>query len=175
MRFGFPSASKIIVGSMLVTLFALGGVAFAEEADPLHVGLDQYVVVFSEDNGDEQLVPLSADEMMPSGTVIEYAVTVRNAGSEFIDDIVLGLVVPIGTMYVETGETLDESVALLQFSIDGGATYRTPPVIYMEEGEGGVSVRRTATPDMFTHLRLVFLRAIRPEEELMFRYRVQVI
>lgn len=142
--------------------------------DPLKLDLQQFVVVRAEDEPDgERLLPLGEDNGAP-GTVIEYRLTATNVSESPLSDIILGLHIPQGTRYLDGYARHDRSIGLLQFSIDSGETYRTPPILYYVEDDEGNRVQQTATADMYTTLRWVLLRALEPGEEVRFAFRVEV-
>lgn len=144
------------------------------QSEPLQLILEQYTVVQSAEEPDmELLLPFTDNEGAP-GTVIEYQVRAVNVSEVPLADIILRLHVPVGTRYLEGSERYDRLVTLVQFSIDAGQTYRTPPILYFVEDAEGNRVQRIATADMYTDLRLVFLRPLAPAEEVIFSYRVQV-
>lgn len=147
----------------------------ADDAEPLRITLEQYVVIPPSDEGeDEEFIVLGGERMTPQGTIIEYRLYVANVSDEPIGDLVLGLPVPVGTAFVEASDRFDRENALLQASVDGGETFRTPPVKYVVKQDDGTEIETIATADIYTDLRLVFLTAISSGEEVEATYRVEV-
>lgn len=179
-RRSLRNSNFVAVAFVAVALLTMvvGGNAIVEAVDsdtePLLIDLAQFVVIPTEEDGEEQLVPLEEDAWHPAGTIVEYALTVKNVSEKDVGDLVLGLLVPHGTEYIEGSERYDRDGALLQFSIDGGDTFRNPPVKYVVKLDDGTEVEKVATADMYTDLRLVFLRAISSDEEVGATYRVVV-
>src|SRR5690606_29034191 len=129
----------IAVGAVAVA----GGIAGAAD-QPLQMTLYQFLVIPADgEGGEEQIVPFVGDEAVP-GDVIEYQLVVTNVGETAIEDIILRLRVPAGTRYVTDAAWTDHSMMLLQFSIDGGQEFRTPPIRYFVEEEDGTRVQRVA-------------------------------
>lgn len=176
-------SSVAVVITLVATLLFVGFGSFhpvlaadnVSESDPLTIVLDQFVVVPPVKEGEgEAFVALVDEHLTPQGTIIEYGFTVKNVSDDAIEDLVLGLDVPIGTTYMESSEVYDRTAALLQFSIDGGESFRAAPVTYIEIQPDGTEVHKVATAEMYTDLRLVFLRAMSPGEEVYATYRVVV-
>lgn len=157
---------------VLFLVFALGsGFVFAEEA--LQVTLDQFVVESTTEEGRERLLPFDG-QSGPPGTVLEYQLTVENTRDAPLSDIILTLPIPEGTRYVETAEDTQSFAMLLQLSIDGGESFRVPPIRYIVEKEDGRQEYVVAGPEMITHLRLIFLQPLSVRGQEHFSYRVVV-
>lgn len=168
----WKSASVFVL--FLIVSFSLGSATALAQSEPLQLILEQFTVVPSDEAPEgEMLVPFSDNEGTP-GTVIEYQLKALNVSEASLSDMILRLHVPAGTRYLEDSERFDPSVTLVQFSMDAGETYRTPPILYFVEDEQGNREQRVASADMYTDLRLVFLRPLAPGEEVVFAYRVQV-
>lgn len=121
----------------------------------------------------ERFLPFDGEGALP-GTVIEYELTAVNVSDIPLGDIILRLGIPAGTHYIEGSEQMERSTMLLQFSIDGGQSYRTAPIRYLVQQEDGSQRQVIASADMYSDLRLVFLRPLVPGEEVNFAYRVMV-
>lgn len=162
----FPQIALLAL--IIVQMSAMS--VFAQD-EPLALRLTQFQVVTAGE--DESLVPVEEAELT-SGAVIEYQLTAVNVSDAALSDIILQLWIPAGTRYLDGTERLERSAMLLQFSIDGGASFRAAPVRYTRMSEDGSPVQAIATADMYTDLRLVFLRPLAPGEEVQFAYRVEL-
>lgn len=163
----------LLLASFLVISWA-GVISVEAAVEPLQLTLDQYVVIAPDDENDrEKLIPFDGESGAP-GTEILYQLAAKNNSDEPLNDVILTLPVPGGTQYVERSENLDRSAMIIQFSIDGGADFRLPPLRYAVQDEDGNTKMVMAGPEMITHLRLVFLRALAAGEEVGFSYRVVV-
>ena len=166
---------------LIMALCALGfvqlvatGTSAQSAQEPLLLTLTQYRVIEDEtEPGGERFEPSEGDEGA-AGMVVEYRLTAKNVSSQPLTDLILRLLIPQGTVYLAGKEQFDRTSALLQFSIDGGQTFRTAPLRYIIVHPDGREEQAIATPDMYTDLRLVFLRSLTPGEEVTFAYRVQI-
>ncbi|NLN20141.1 MAG: hypothetical protein GX162_12840 [Firmicutes bacterium] len=169
LQMGLLRTALTVMGLLVL---ATATVSAADE--PLRLTLEQFAVIPPQEEGaSEELVPFT-EEMAEPGTVIEYHLVARNMTGEPIKDIILQLLVPQGTHYLDGQENYDRSTLLLQFSIDGGETFRTPPIRYITVTLEGRRVQAVATADMYTDLRLVFLAPLAAHEEVRFSYRVEI-
>lgn len=164
--------AQSVVLAFLVVIASWNGTVHAAD-EPIELTLAVFTVLVDEESGEEVLVPFEDEEGEP-GTVIEYQLRVANVSDVALEDIILRLDVPAGTVYVDGSERLDRATMLLQFSIDEGQTFRTPPVRYTVQQEDGSLIQQIAGPEQYTNLRLVFLRALESGEEVIFTYRVEV-
>ena len=96
--------------------------------------------------------------MTQPGDILRYTVTYRNEGSSpavgarIIDPI------PAGTVYVKgsaSGTGTD-----IRFSIDGGTTWQSPPVMHVIIKSDGSEKKEPAPPELFTHIRWSILSEV---------------
>lgn len=120
------------------------------------------------------MLPFDRDAAVEPGTTIEYELAVTNVSDNPIGDIVLAPEIPAGTTYVGGSEQLGDGALLLQFSIDGGQTFRVPPIRYVVTDSNENELEMIATSDLYTDLRIALLRSLEPTEQVSFSYRVKV-
>lgn len=146
----------------------------------LRLTLSQSRVVLVESDGRlvESLRPLTAggDEStaLSPGDVIEYALTVKNASSGALDNVVAALPIAPEALYLDERPRFDAARVMIQFSIDHGERFQAPPVRYWETDERGNKVQKVAEPSMYTNVRWVFLTPLAAQEATVIRYRVQI-
>lgn len=162
-----------LIAAALVTASML---PVARANEPLQLSMSHFAVIIEEaDEGtQERLLPFDEALHAKPGSVIEFHLVARNSSEKSLDDILLTVPVPKGTVFLAGSELFERSIGLLQFSIDGGRVFRAPPIRYELQREDGSMVTTTATAEMYTDLRLVFLRPLAPGEEVAFSYRVWV-
>jgi len=85
------------------------------------------------------------------GDVLRYSIAYTNegktpaVGARIVDPI------PQGTVYI-VGSAIGAGAAI-QFSIDGGATWQSPPVMHAVQKPDGSVKKEPAPPELFTHIR----------------------
>lgn len=86
-----------------------------------------------------------------SGDTLTYTLVYRNNGDETAKDAVVNNPVPSGSTYIGNSATGPGSE--ITFSADNGRTYDQAVKLSYEMHKGGKVVKRTATPDDYTHIR----------------------
>lgn len=172
-------ALQSLTGVVFFLLSISNSVIGSAGDDIIHIELEQFVVVSCKEGTcskekDEVRIPILDHTLHRSGTVIEYVVTVKNINIHPVGDIVLNPLIPEWTFFLNGVDQSDETVALVQFSIDGGKQYRANPIVHTTVRDAGTGDVAPATPNMYTHMRIIFLKALEFEEEVEFRYRVEV-
>ncbi len=112
-----------------------------------------------------------ANALLP-GDIVRYrllftnitAVPVRNV--EFKDPL------PRGLQYLGGSATADRDDVVISYSIDGGDTYSSQPMI--EEIVDGKRVFRAAPPQMYTHIRWTVQGWVQPEAQVTAEFRAQL-
>lgn len=94
--------------------------------------------------------------------ILKYTVTAKN-GNRPVKNLMLTQPIPRGTMYVKDSATVLPGSELL-FSIDGGKTYTTRPMID----------KKDAPPSAYTNIRWKFTRLMAADAQVNAAYEVQV-
>ena len=131
--------------------------------------LEAFRVVISED-GKENFLP--ADRARPKD-IIEYRLTYRNNSSDAVRNIFITDPIPSGAEYIEESATRPDR-GRVEFSIDGGRTFRDWPVVITRQNPDGTKTQIEATPDMVTHIRWVLADTFAPTGEITVSYRTFV-
>ncbi len=92
------------------------------------------------------------------------AVPVRNV--EFKDPL------PTGLQYLGSSATADRDDVAISYSIDGGDTYLSQPMI--EDVVDGELVTRPAPPEMYTHIRWMVPGWVQPGAQVTAEFRAQL-
>jgi uncharacterized repeat protein (TIGR01451 family) len=85
------------------------------------------------------------------GEVLHYTLTYANKGDELAKDAVIDNPIPKGVTYIANSATGAGSE--ITFSADNGKTYAQPVKLTYELNKDGKIVKRTATPEDYTHIR----------------------
>ena len=155
-------AVAVLALSLLVPLAA------ASDAG-LTGNLEAFRVVIAED-GKEDFLP--ADRARPTD-IIEYRLTYRNSGSDAVRNIFITDPIPTGAEYIEASAT-DPDRGRVEFSVDGGQTFKHWPIVIVQRDEDGNKTEAQATPDMVTHIRWVISDTFNPAGEITVSYRTFV-
>ena len=122
------------------------------------------------DEKEKKEIYLPADQALP-GDVLEYIVTYVNSSKDPLKQVAIDCPLPEKTEYLEgTASCTQDGTPL--FSIDGGKTFRLPPVRYKVTLPDGNVEERVAPPDMYTHMRWTL--DFKPGERIEIRYRVKI-
>lgn len=117
-------------------------------------------------------IAVSAEKVYPLDK-LEYTLRYRNVGDAPAAGVNLVGPIPTGTVYLEKTAT-ESGAARPRFSIDGGKSFHEAPVVYTVVNAAGVEERRTATPDMYTHIMWDVASVLEVGKEVSVSYRVQV-
>ncbi|MGA9110557.1 MAG: hypothetical protein ACLPSL_13350 [Smithella sp.] len=97
---------------------------------------------------------IAAKDVIP-GDVIFYTVNFRNEGNEKATNAVIDNPISKATRYVD-GSAYGESENGITFSIDKGKTYNRPTMLFYQiTDKQGKTVKRLASPDVYTNIRWV--------------------
>ena len=107
-----------------------------------------------------------------SGDVLIYTIAYTNTGDVDARNASLVGPVPAETEFV-SGSVQSEAAQVL-YSIDGGDTYHKPPIQYSVKNPDGTLDRKKAPPEMYTHVRWVLTRPVRPGGKGEVSYKVKV-
>jgi len=108
-----------------------------------------------------------------SGDLIVYTIAYANPTEEPVGDASLVGPVPAATVYV--AGSAEKRVGMEQrFSIDGGKSFKAPPITYKVRKPDGAVEEKPAPPEMFTHVRWVLSDAVPPGGSGSVSYKVRV-
>jgi uncharacterized repeat protein (TIGR01451 family) len=113
----------------------------------------------------------AADDVLP-GDVVRYALRFTNTQTQAVRNVVFSNPVPQGLRYVPGSAAADATNAAITFSIDGGRTFSTQPMIeVVEDGE-----RRSvpAPARMYTHVRWTVEGWIQPQGQVTAEFRAEL-
>ena len=158
--------------SLALLLVAFGVAAafgLASASANLTGTLEAYRVVIT-DQGVEEFLP--ADNARPSD-VIEYRLTYSNTGDQPIQNVLITDPIPIGTRFVHPSASRPKT-GRVEFSIDGGKSFHSWPVLIKTQTEDGEETVVEATPEMVTHVRWALDEAIPPDGGVTLTYRTVI-
>jgi uncharacterized repeat protein (TIGR01451 family) len=111
-------------------------------------------------------------ESVRPGDVIDWQIASSNDGNAPARDYKAVGHIPAGTVLVP-GTALAENGSVVTYSIDGGKTYSTQPVVEERQPDG--SVKRVPAPvSMYTELRYEWSDALAAGGKLSASYKVRV-
>jgi uncharacterized repeat protein (TIGR01451 family) len=90
-----------------------------------------------------------------TGTVIFYTVSFRNDGNEKATNAVIDNPIPKDVRYVPGSAYGEGGEDEVTFSIDKGKSYNKPSLLLYEIKEQGKTVKKVASPDVYTNIRWV--------------------
>jgi uncharacterized repeat protein (TIGR01451 family) len=156
-----------LASALLLLLFSSAALA----APRLSIEIAATKEISAIENGKSVQKKVPAKEGYP-GDVLTYAITYKNdgdanaVGAQIVDPI------PAATTYLPGSATTGD--VELAFSIDGGKSYSAEPVTYTIADEKGVNVRKTATPEMYTHIKWKLLKPVLPGGTGTLEFKVKV-
>lgn len=159
---------KRFFAAFLLVLGLTASMALAAGGD-LAGSLEAFRVVVT-DQGVEDFLP--ADNARPSD-VIEYRLTYTNTGDQPIQNIFITDGIPFGTEFVHPSAT-ELKTGGVEYSIDGGKTYHSWPILVKQTNESGEEEMVEATPDMVTHLRWALSEPVQPKQGITVTYRTVI-
>ncbi len=170
--FLFAGINRYLV---LVTLFILipGVTAQSEEKKGGLIGvLTGQKISMDPKSGKEVLIP--AEGVSP-GDTIEYTLAYQNQEETHpLKGIVIATPIPNETVWV-MNSAKTETPSGFEASIDGGVTYKKPPILVPAKGPDGEEIIMVEAPaEAYTHLRWILSKPLGPGEEATVRYRVVV-
>jgi uncharacterized repeat protein (TIGR01451 family) len=154
-------ATTIVIGGSLPVISQLTQPALAQTAiapKPLVLKLSQAKKVA--DKKGFKLVPIT--KALP-GDVIVYSIAANNISTKPINKLVINQKIRPGTSYVLSSATPVKGTELT-FSIDGGKTYTTAPLI----------AKKPAPATSYTNVRWAFVGSVAPKSQNALSYEVRI-
>lgn len=111
-------------------------------------------------------------EALLAGDIVRYRLHFTNLTSDSVRQVVFQNAVPAGLEYVAESASADRADVVVEYSIDGGATYAATPMA--EVVVDGLTVLRPAPPETYTHIRWTLSGWLQPQAELTAEYRAQL-
>lgn len=108
---------------------------------------------------------------LKSGDEIAYDIAAANAGGAAAVHLVGVGKIPAGTSYI--GGSAKSAHARVEFSLDGGKTWSTTPMIKVKRSDGTIVLKK-ADPSLYTTIRFVAAGALAPHAGDMYTYEVRV-
>jgi len=122
--------------------------AWAQPKISISIAAAKEITVIKNGVKSTKLVPTQA---AAPGEVLQYTLTYVNKGNEPAVDAIVDNPIPKGVTYIANSATGAGSE--ITFSADNGKTYAQPVKLTYEVSKGGKMVKRSATPDDYTHIR----------------------
>lgn len=139
---------KVVIKLTMLAILMLPVCSYAAPKVALNLKAEADVVV--EENGVKVTKRMPAQEVEVGKTVF-YTLTYTNEGDQVAKNIEVKNKIPKDTTYM-----LDSAWgkgADIQFSIDGGKTYKKPSLLFYEvKDEKGNTAKKTVTPEKYTDI-----------------------
>ena len=153
----------------------IGGAAFAQrQFNSAASGLRPEVKVQLSGSVEREGQSLSLDkvENVKPGEILDWQIVSSNEGSAEARDYKAVGHIPAGTSFV-AGSAAGEHGSTVTYSIDGGKTFSTQPIIEEKQPDG--SVKKVAAPvSMYTEVRYEWSDALAAGGKLSASYKVRV-
>lgn len=163
---GTPAAARLFEGSLSIAQ------AIKQPKVELNLIAKQKVVQ-KDAQGKEQVSwsVLTKDTKVQKGTVLRFQVVAKNTGDRAAEKLVVTQPIPRGTIYAAGSAT--QSGAELTYSIDGGKTFSSNPMVQVTLPDGRNEMK-PAPVEAYSHVRWTFGKAIAPKNNLDMSYDVSV-
>ncbi len=106
------------------------------------------------------------------GDVIHYQLVFTNITDVAVRRVEFNDPLPAGLRYVGESAAADRDDVVIDYSIDGGATFSAQPMI--EEIVDGVRVRKPAPTDRYTHIRWRIDGWVQPGAQVTAEFRAKL-
>lgn len=106
------------------------------------------------------------------GDVIRYRLRFTNVTEDSVRNVVFNNRLPQGLRYVDGSAAGDRNDLMVEYSIDGGATYSEHPTIEVEVN--GERVTQPAPADMYTHIRWTIEGWLQPEAQVTAEFKAHL-
>ena len=161
---------------VLALIIALGGVAaagLARSRSGVASARPEVKVVLTGtvERGGEQLTLDKADAVKP-GEILDWRIISTNEGTGAASEYKAVGRIPEGTTFV-AGSAAGENGSTVTFSIDGGKTFSTQPIIEERQADGTVK-RMPAPVSMYTQVRYEWKDDLAAGGRLNASYKVRV-
>ena len=128
-------------------------------------------VVTHDAKGAVVLTPLARADLR-SGETIRYDIVATNSGDDVARHLVPLGKIPAGTAY-EPSTATSSAVLHPEFSLDGGKTWATRPIVTHVHTASG-DVTQPADPALYTTLRWVGAAALAAKSSVTYSYQVRI-
>ena len=157
----------------LCVVALVGGAAFAQRQLKAAGGRPEIKVELagSVERGGARLALDKVENVKP-GEVLDWQIVSSNEGTGAARDYKAVGHIPAGTVLV-AGSAAAESGSTVTYSIDGGKTFSTQPIVEERQADG--TVKRVPAPvSMYTEVRYEWSDAFAPGGRLTASYKVRV-
>lgn len=164
-----------LVPALALAVVALGGVAAFAQRQLLRpeTGRPEIKVQLAGSVEREgKAVSLGAVENVRPGEILDWQIVSANEGTASARDYKAVGHIPAGTAFV-AGSAKGESGSAVTYSIDGGKTFSTQPIVEEKQPDG--TVKRVPAPvSMYTEVRYEWSDALAAGGKLTASYKVRV-
>jgi uncharacterized repeat protein (TIGR01451 family) len=145
---------SIRICSVLVfCLLAFVTSAVAKPQVEIKIVAEKEMTVIKNGQKSTKMVPV---KKIATGEIIQYTLSYKNSGKEAARDVVINDPIPEGTTYI-AGSASEKGK--LTFSIDGGKTFNSAPLVtYEAVVDGNKKEKRVAGTEQYTHIRWIIDR-----------------
>ena len=157
----------------LCVVALVGGAAFAQRQLKAASGRPEVKVELagSVERGGQTLGLDKVEDVKP-GEILDWQIVSSNEGTGAARDYKAVGHIPAGTVLV-AGSATAESGSTVTYSIDGGKTFATQPIIEERQADG--TVKKVPAPvSMYTEVRYEWSDALAPGGKLSASYKVRV-
>lgn len=169
----FNLISKLTLASILLS----GMVVFAAQNETVSRALnltrpEVKVEIFGSVQRDDQIVSLEKIEEVKSGEILDWKIISANEGNADAQNYRVVGQIPKGTSFV-AGSAKGDDAPKVFYSIDGGKSFSTQPVIEEKQADG--SLKQIPAPvSLYTQVRFEWAKSLSPQSSLNAAYRVQI-
>ena len=171
----YPKVKLGSIGLAVLCLFALGGVAgFAQRHFAIAAAgrPEVKVLLAATVERDNILVPVEKAQLVKAGEILDWTISSENAGGAAALEYKTVSRIPAGTIFV-AGSAKAEGSSTVAYSIDGGKTYTTTPMIEERQADG--SIKKVAAPvSMYTNVSYQWADPLAPGGHVTASYKVRV-
>lgn len=159
----------------LCVVALVGGAAFAQRQLKAAAGAGRpeikVALAGSVERGGAHLALDKVEDVKP-GEILDWQIVSSNEGTGAARDYKTVGHIPAGTVLV-AGSAAAESGSTVTYSIDGGKTFSTQPIVEERQPDG--TVKKVAAPvSMYTEVRYEWSDALAPGGKLSASYKVRV-
>ncbi len=108
-----------------------------------------------------------------AGDVVLYRLVFTNIIDAPVRGIELKDPIPSGLTYVDGSALSDRDDVVIEYSIDGGLTYSTQPLV--DVLVDGRSIRRPAPPERYTHIRWLVQDWVQPGVQVTAEFEAKLV